>query len=66
MIQGNTSQGAVLMGPGVVKHAGTGYITIAAPTPVQLHVEELTIERTERGRVVGEDPELHSSPCSAC
>ena len=34
------------MGPGVVKHAGTGYITIAAPTPV--FVQKIMNRRADR------------------
>ena len=33
VIQGNTSQGAMLQRPGEVIHSGTGYITIVSPTP---------------------------------
>ena len=33
VLQGNTSQGAMLRNPGEVIHSGTGYITIVSPTP---------------------------------
>lgn len=34
VLQGNTSHGAMLLGPGCVRHAGTGYITISSPSEV--------------------------------
>lgn len=37
VLQGNTSHGAMLLEPGVVKHAGTGYITISSPSQVSLN-----------------------------
>lgn len=33
VLQGNTSQGAMLRNAGEVIHSGTGYITIVSPTP---------------------------------
>ena len=40
MLQGNTSHGAMMIGPGHVKHAGTGYITISSLSEVILDIIE--------------------------